>query len=233
MSEVKIPAELRTEFGKGPARRIRRADRVPAVLYGHGKDPVHISLPGHDTMLALRTANALLNLDIDGGGTELAIPKHVQRDPVKGFIEHVDLLAVRRGEKVIVDVPVLVQGEPAPGALVTHEHSTLRVESEATHIPERLEVSIEGLEPGSQVQAGAVQLPTGVVLQMEPDALVVSISAAPSPEELEAELAAAEADAGIERDAPKAETADGGDAAEGGEAGEPGDAAGEGERSEG
>ncbi len=135
MSEVRIPAEPRTEFGKGAARRIRRAHKVPAVLYGHGAAPRHIALPGHELMLALKTPNVLLSLDLGDGQRELALPRDVQRDPVKGFLEHVDLVAVARGEKVLVEVPVAVTGEPAAGALTVIDHQTISVEAEATHIP--------------------------------------------------------------------------------------------------
>jgi large subunit ribosomal protein L25 len=199
--EVKIAAELRTEFGKGAARRIRRAAKVPAVLYGHGMDPVHISLPGHDTMLALKTANVLLAIDINGR-SELALPKHVQRDPIKGFIEHVDLILVKRGEKVVVDVPVVLTGEAGPETLVVQEQSTLSVEAEATHIPAQLELSIEGAPAGTQIHAKDITLPAGVVLHDDPETLVVNISAAPTAAEVEAELEEAEAAAGIEREAP-------------------------------
>lgn len=201
MSEVKIAAELRTEFGKGAARRIRRADKVPAVLYGHGTDPVHITLPGHDTMLALKTANALLALDIEGR-SELALPKHVQRDPLKGFIEHVDLLLVRRGEKVVVDVQVVTVGDAAPETLVVLENPSISVQAEATHIPTEFEVSIEGAQPGTQIHAKDIVLPSGVVLQADPELLVINVTAAPTAEALEEELAEAEAEAGIEREAP-------------------------------
>ena len=124
-SEVKIAAEPRTEFGKGAARRIRRANKVPAVLYGHGTDPVHITLPGHDLMLALKTANALLSIEL-AGNSQLALPKQVQRDPIRGFIEHADLLIVRQGEKVTVDVPVLLVGEAAPDTMVSLESPAVR-----------------------------------------------------------------------------------------------------------
>ncbi len=184
MSEVKIAAELRTEFGKGAARRIRRADKVPAVLYGHGTDPVHITLPGHDAMLALKTANALIALDIEGR-SELALPKHVQRDPLKGFIEHVDLILVRRGEKVVVDVQVVTVGDAAPDTLVVLEHNTLSVETEATHIPTEIEVSIEGAEAGTQIHAKDITLPEGVGLNGDPEALVVNITTAPTEAQLE------------------------------------------------
>ena len=136
-AEVKILAEPRTEFGKGAARRIRRASKVPAVLYGHGTDPVHITLPGHDLMLALKTANALLSIELDGD-QQLALPKQVQRDPIKGFIEHADLVLVRRGEKVVVEIPVVLRGESPTEALVTLQHTTVAVEAEATHIPEAI-----------------------------------------------------------------------------------------------
>ncbi len=203
MPEVKIKAESRTEFGKGAARRIRRAGLVPAVLYGHGSDPVHITLPGHELMLALKTANALFDVDL-GSTSELAIPKQVQRDPIRGFLEHVDLLIVRRGEKVVVEVPVVTVGEAAPGSLVSVEHTTLSVEAEATHIPSSIEVSIEGAEVGTQVHAGDIALPRGVTLQLDPEALIVNVSAPSAPAEEEAEAAegaegeAAEAGEGAE-----------------------------------
>ena len=201
MSEIKIQAEPRTEFGKGAARRIRRANRVPAVLYGHGTDPVHVTLPGHELMLALKSgANALLSIDVVGGGSELALPKQVQRDPIKGFIEHADLILVRRGEKVTVDVPVVLTGEAEPDTLIVTELNTLSVEAEATHLPESIEVSIEGLAVGDQIMAGDVKLPEGTSLVVDPTHLVVIGSAAPTAEQLDAEMADAEAEAGIERD---------------------------------
>jgi large subunit ribosomal protein L25 len=203
VSEVRIVAEPRTEFGKGAARRIRRASKVPAVLYGHGTDPRHISLPGHELMLALKTANVLLTLDLQGK-TELALPKDVQRDPVKGFLEHVDLLLVRRGEKVKVEIPLHVVGEVVVGGLVANELTTLEVEAEATNIPQFFEIDVEGREIGTQIVAKDIVLPAGVTLVTDPEHLVVHITAAPTAEELEAELAEAEAEAGIEREAPQA-----------------------------
>jgi large subunit ribosomal protein L25 len=201
VSEIKIQAEPRTEFGKGAARRIRRANRVPVVLYGHGTDPLHVTLPGHDLMLALKSgANALLTIDVQGGGSELAIPKQIQRDPIKGFIEHADLLLVRRGEKVTVDVPVILTGEAASGTLIVTELNTLSIEAEATHLPESIEVSIEGLSAGDQILAGDVSLPAGATLMVEPDHLVVIASAEQTAEQLDAEMADAEAEAGIERE---------------------------------
>jgi large subunit ribosomal protein L25 len=206
MSETKLQAESRNEFGKGAARRIRRADKVPAVLYGHGTDPVHITLPGHDTMLALKHggANALLSIELDGE-SRLALPKQVQRDPIKGFLEHLDLIIVRKGEKVTVDVPVHTVGDAASETLVTVEHSTVSVEAEATHIPESIEVSIEGAEVGTQILAKDLPLPSGSVLHADPDTLIINVGAAPTAEELEEELAEAEAEAGIEREESESE----------------------------
>jgi large subunit ribosomal protein L25 len=199
VAEVKIQAESRSEFGKGAARRIRRDHKVPAVLYGHGSDPVHITLPGHDTMLALKTANALLSIELNGD-SQLALPKQVQRDPLKGTIEHVDLVIVRRGEKVQVDIAVHVEGEAISGALVVTESPTILVEAEATHIPEGVTVSVEGLDVGAQIHASDLQLPDGTTLVIEPDTLIVNVTAAPTAEQLEAELSEAEAEAGIERE---------------------------------
>ena len=207
MAEVKIQAESRTEFGKGAARRIRRDHKVPAVLYGHGSDPVHITLPGHDTMLALKTANALLLIEVEGMESQLALPKQVQRDPLKGTIEHVGLVIVRRGEKVQVEVALHVEGEAVSGALVVTEQQTITIEAEATHIPDSISVSIEGLEIGAQIHASDLKLPPGSTLVLEPDALVVNVTAAPTAEQLEAELTEAEAEAGIEREEHK-ETAE-------------------------
>jgi large subunit ribosomal protein L25 len=210
-SEVKIQAEPRTEFGKGAARRIRRSNKVPAVLYGHGSDPVHVTLPGHDLMLALKTANALLSIELDGT-SQLALPKQVQRDPIKGFIEHADLILVRRGEKVTVDIRVVVVGEAAPETLVSIEHNTVPIEAEATHLPEAIEVDVEGLEAGTQILARELKLPAGSTLSLDEDSLIVNITAAQTAEELEADIAEAEADLGVEHDQPDAaeEDAEGG-----------------------
>jgi len=207
--EVKLIAELRTEFGKGAARRIRRADKVPAVLYGHGTDPIHIALPGHETLLALRTANALLSIEVDGS-SQLALPKQVQRDPLRHTIEHVDLVIVRRGEKVTVDVAIHLVGEAGPDTLVVVDHNTVPVEAEATQIPTQIVVSVEELPPGTQILARDLQLPDGSSVDLDPETLIVNITNAPTAEALEAELAEAEAEAGIEPTmAPAAEpTAD-------------------------
>jgi large subunit ribosomal protein L25 len=213
MSESNIQAEPRTEFGKGAARRIRRQDKVPAVLYGHGSDPIHVTLPGHDTMLALKHggANALLTLTVDGK-EQLALPKQVQRDPIKGFLEHLDLLIVKKGEKVTVEIPVHLNGEASPDALVVTEHPTITVEAEATHIPEFVEVSIEGAEVGTQVFVRDLEMPKGSTILADEDTLVVNITHAPTAEEVEAELEEAEAEAGIEREeaeVPEGEAAEG------------------------
>ena len=198
MPEVKLTAELRTEFGKGAARRIRRAHKVPAVLYGHGTAPIHISLPGHETLLALRTANALLSIEVNGS-SQLALPKQVQRDPLKHTIEHVHLVIVRRGEKVTVDVRVHVEGEAAPDTLIVVDHNSVPVEAEATHIPQQIVVSVEDLPPGTQILARDLQLPAGsTVVDLDPETLIVNITNAPTVEAMEAELAEAEAEAGIE-----------------------------------
>ncbi|MBC2869168.1 50S ribosomal protein L25/general stress protein Ctc [Streptomyces mexicanus] len=196
MSEVKLSAETRTEFGKGAARRIRRADKVPGVLYGHGSEPLHLTFPGHDLLLALRTPNVLISLDIDGKTNELAIPKAVQRDPLKGFLEHVDLLLVKRGEKVTVDIPVHTEGELAPGGnLLEHVLDALPVEAEATHIPEQVTVSIEGLEAGASIHAKDITLPSGVSLAIEEDAVVLQVLQAQAEEAAEGEGEAEETEA--------------------------------------
>ncbi|MHC5904660.1 50S ribosomal protein L25/general stress protein Ctc [Streptomyces sp. S6] len=189
MSEVKLAAETRTAFGKGAARSIRRENKVPVVLYGHGTEPQHLTLPGHELLLALRTPNVLISLDIDGKGNELAIPKAVQRDAIKGFLVHVDLLLVKRGEKVNVEVPVQTEGDLAAGNyLLEHVLNALPVEAEATHIPEAVTVSIAGLEAGASVLAKDIKLPAGVSLAVEDDAVVLQVLAA------QAEEAAAEGD---------------------------------------
>ncbi|GGZ00225.1 50S ribosomal protein L25/general stress protein Ctc [Streptomyces nitrosporeus] len=192
MSEIKLAAEVRTEFGKGAARRIRRANQVPAVVYGHGAEPVHISLPGHELLLALRTPNVLIGLEIDGKDA-LVIPKAVQRDPLKGFLEHVDLLTVKRGEKVNVEIAVHVEGELAPGGnLLEYVQNTLLVEAEATHIPESVTVSVAGLDAGASVLAKDIALPKGSSLAGDEDAVVLQVVAA------QAEEAAGEAAEGEE-----------------------------------
>jgi large subunit ribosomal protein L25 len=192
--EVHIAAEPRSEFGKGAARRVRRAGRVPAVLYGHGTEPRHVSLPGHDVLLALRTANVLIRLEGLPGGSELALPKAVQRDAIKGSVEHVDLIRVRLGEKVTVDIPVTVTGELAPDGMLDQQLVQISVEAEATHIPTGVEVDIEGMRVGDAVHAGDLRLPAGSTLAVESDVLVLHVIAAPTAEQMEAELGLPEAE---------------------------------------
>lgn len=206
--EIRLKASTRTEFGKGAARRLRRAHQVPAVLYGHGAEPVHVALPGHETMLALKNANALLTIELEDGD-QLALAKDVQRDPLKPIIEHVDLVIVKKGEKVTVDVPVTTEGEAGPETVVTVDAQTLQVEAEATNLPEQLVVDIEGLEAGTQILASQVELPAGATLVTEPETLVVNVTEQISAEALEAELAEAEAEAGIEQDEPETDETEG------------------------
>lgn len=178
MAEFKISGEVRKEFGKGAARRLRREEKVPAVIYGHGGDPVHVALPSYDLMMALKTPNVLIRLALDGK-SQLVIPKDVQREAIRGFLVHADLLAVKQGEKVTVEVPVYTEGELAPGGnLLEHMLDALPVETEATHIPESFTVSIEGLEAGSSVQAKDVKLPAGTTLAVDEEAVVVQVVAA-------------------------------------------------------
>jgi large subunit ribosomal protein L25 len=209
MSEDLIKAEPRTEFGKGAARRIRRDSKVPAVIYGHGNDPIHVTLPGHDTMLALKHggANAVLNIEIEGK-VQLALAKQVQADPIKGFLEHIDFVAVKKGEKVTVEIPVHLVGEAARDTFVQVENNVVTIEAEATHIPEHIEVSVEGAEAGTQIHASELTLPSGSSLVSDAEQLIVNVSQAQSAESLEAELAEAEAEAGIEHEAPAAEAAE-------------------------
>lgn len=206
MSSEKIVAEKRTEFGKGAARRIRRENKIPAVVYGHGADPMHLSLPGHATMMALKNhgANALLELDIEGK-IQLAMTKQVQVDDVRRVIEHVDFVAVRAGEKVTVDITVHVVGDAISGTMVVTDANTLTVETEATHVPESIEVSIEGLEAGTQILAGSVPLPEGTTLVTDPETLVVNITEAKTIEEPAAEAAEGETAESAEAEAANGE----------------------------
>ena len=172
---IVLAAEKRTEFGKGHARRARAAGNIPAVLYGHGTDPVHIVLPGHDTMMALQHQNALLTIEWDGT-SEMAIAKDVQRDVVRQIIEHVDLLLVKKGEKITVDVQVHLEGESVSGTIPVVELNSIQIKAEATHLPESITVNIDGLDDGDKVLAGQIEMPEGSVLDMDPDQLVVAIS---------------------------------------------------------
>jgi large subunit ribosomal protein L25 len=205
--EVRIAAEPRTEFGKGPSRRVRRAGRVPAVLYGHGTDPRHVSLPGHDVLLALRTANVLIRLEGLPGGSQLALPKAIQRHAIKGSVEHVDLIMVRRGEKVTVDVPVTATGDVAPDGLLDQQLVQITLEAEATNIPPGIAVDIEGMAIGAAVHAGDLVLPAGVSLAVEPDVLVLHVIAAPTAEQIEAELGVPEGEEAVGEAVPAAPAA--------------------------
>ncbi|MFC9324676.1 50S ribosomal protein L25/general stress protein Ctc [Kitasatospora sp. NPDC057015] len=196
MSEIRLDAETRTEFGKGAARRARRAGFVPGVVYGHGHAPVHLNLPGHALMMALKTPNALLVVPIEGKD-EFVLPKAVQREAIKRTIEHVDLLLVKRGEKVTVEIPVIAEGELAPGGnLLEHVLNSLPVEAEATHLPESVTVSVEGLEAGASITAGEITLPKGTTLAVEADTVVLQvIGAQASQADADAEAAEAAAEA--------------------------------------
>ena len=217
MSEVRLAAESRTEFGKGGARRTRRAGKIPAVIYGHGAEPRHVSLPAREFTNAVRHGgiNVLLTLDLEGG-EQLAIPKAIQRHPIKGIYEHVDLLAVRRGEKVTIDVPLHVTGDVAPGALLSQEHTSVSVEAEATHLPTSIEVSVAGLEIGQHITAGDLALPQGSTLIGDPEQVLLLVQEAPTAQDLEpepvegAEAAAGEAApaAAESGEAPAAESAE-------------------------
>lgn len=183
MAEVRISAESRSTFGKGAARQLRRSGKIPAVLYGHGEEALHLALPEHELFLALKTPNVLLNLDL-GNRQQLALPKAVQKDPVRRTLEHVDLLLVRRGEKVTVEVPVVTVGEIAAGGLLEHTLNSLAVEAEATHIPGAIEVSVEGLEIGAQILAKEITLPSGSSLVTDADHVVIHVLSAPTAEEM-------------------------------------------------
>jgi large subunit ribosomal protein L25 len=196
VSEVRLAAEQRSEFGKGAARRTRRAGKIPAVLYGHGSDPKHLALPALEFARVIREHghNAVLTLAL-GGESELALTKTVTTHPIKNYIEHVDLLLVKRGEKVTVDIPVVVNGEAASGTLVTQDATTITVEADALNIPDQVELSIEGKEAGTQIHAGDLELPKGVTLATDAEALIIAVNEAPSAAQLEGDESAAPAEA--------------------------------------
>lgn len=182
MADVNLSASVRKEFGKGAARRLRREELIPAVIYGHGGDPVHVALPSYDMMMALKTPNVLIHLDVEGK-KQLVIPKAVQREAIRGFLVHMDLLVVRKGEKVHVDIPIHVEGELAPGQnLLEHVLVALPVEAEATHIPESVTVSVEGLDAGDSVHASEIKLPKGTTLAVEADDVVIQVLSAQAEE---------------------------------------------------
>lgn len=204
--ENKLSAGKRTSFGKGAARKLRAAGSIPAVIYGHGGEPQHVTLPAHETALLLRKSNVVVTLDIEGS-KELVLVKDVQKDPVRQIIEHVDLIVVRKGEKVTVDVAVHVEGESFPGTIVVVDHNTLTIEAEATHIPSSLTVSVEGLTDGTQVHAGEVELPSGTTLVTDPGALVLAITT-PAGSSADDEAVEALAAAASEASAAAAEAAE-------------------------
>lgn len=206
--QLTLEAEQRTEFGKGASRRARAAGTIPAVLYGHGTDPLHILLPGHATSMALKHSNALLTIVV-GKVSQLAIAKDIQRDPVHQVIEHIDLLIVRQGEKLAVDVPIRLVGESFPGTLHMLEHSAVHVSAEATHLPEFVEVSIEGLVDGDKIHAGEIVLPEGVELLMDVDALIVGITHQTRAEEPVVVAEVAEDAAGTEAETATVEASEG------------------------
>jgi large subunit ribosomal protein L25 len=202
-----LAAEPRTTFGKGASRRARVAGQVPAVLYGHGEKPTHVLLPGHETAMLLKHSNVLLTIKI-GGAEKLAIVKDVQRDPVRESLEHLDLLIVKKGERLAVDVPVHLVGESISGTIHMLEHTALHVSAEAMHLPESVEVSIEGLVDGDRIHAGEIALPEGVELLMDPEALVVAITHVKKVEMPEEEAAAEAADEEENAEEEKAESAE-------------------------
>lgn len=210
MVDNHVAVDIRTSFGKGAARKLRASGKIPAVVYGHGADPLHVALPAHETTLIARRANALIELKMTDG-EQLVLIKDVQRDPVRQIIEHLDLVIVRKGEKVTVDIAVHVEGEPISGTMVQMDHSSITVEAEATHIPEYVSVNVDGLEEGSQIHAGELSLPDGSTLVTDPEALILSIQLPPKVVEPEPD-AVAEGEAG-------GEGAEGEAAAESGDAG--------------
>ncbi len=173
---IHLKAEERTEFGKGAARRIRREDKVPAVMYGHDHDPIHVTLEGHATLLALRTENPLLSIEIEGQEPMLALPKDVQRDVLKGFVRHVDLLSVRRGEKVDVNVALRITGESAPGTIAMTEFNEIAVQADLLNIPESIEIDVTGLEAGTTIYLGDLKLPEGTTLEGDPEAVAATVA---------------------------------------------------------
>lgn len=203
-TDTHVVAEVRENFGKGYARRLRAAGQIPAVIYGHGTDPVHVSLPGHQVSLLIRRANAVLELKVDGK-EQLALVKDVQKDPVHQIIEHIDLLVVKKGEKIHVDVPIVVVGEPFAGTIANLDNATVALEVEATHIPQNIEVDVEGLEDGAHITAADLTLPKGAALVTEGDTLIVAISVPAAALAAEEEIAEADAEVAVEQSEAAAE----------------------------
>lgn len=205
-TDTKVVAEVRENFGKGYARRLRAAGKIPAVIYGHGTDPVHVSLPGHQVSLLIRRANAVLELDV-AGKQQLTLVKDVQKDPVHQIIEHIDLLVVKKGEKIQVDVPVVVVGEPFAGTIANLDNATVLLEVEATHIPQNIEVDVEGLEDGVRITAADLTLPKGASLVVDPETLIVAVSVPTAALAAEEEIAEADAEVAAEQSEEAAEEA--------------------------
>ena len=205
-TDTHVVAEPRENFGKGYARRLRAAGKIPAVIYGHGTDPVHVSLPGHQVSLLIRRANAVLELDV-AGKQQLTLVKDVQKDPVRQIIEHIDLLVVKKGEKIQVDVPVVVVGEPFAGTIANLDNATVLLEVEATHIPQNIEVDVEGLEDGTHITAADLTLPKGASLVVDPETLIVAVSVPTAALAAEEEIAEADAEVAAEQSEEAAEEA--------------------------
>ena len=205
-TDTKVVAEVRENFGKGYARRLRAAGKIPAVIYGHGTDPVHVSLPGHQVSLLIRRANVVLELDV-AGTQQLTLVKDVQKDPVHQIIEHIDLLVVKKGEKIQVDVPVVVVGEPFAGTIANLDNATVLLEVEATHIPQNIEVDVEGLEDGTHITAADLTLPKGASLVVDPETLIVAVSVPTAALAAEEEIAEADAEVAAEQSEEAAEEA--------------------------
>ncbi|WP_288785936.1 50S ribosomal protein L25/general stress protein Ctc [uncultured Microbacterium sp.] len=205
-TDTHVVAEPRENFGKGYARRLRAAGKIPAVIYGHGTDPVHVSLPGHQVSLLIRRANAVLELDV-AGKQQLTLVKDVQKDPVHQIIEHIDLLVVKKGEKIQVDVPVVVVGEPFAGTIANLDNATVLLEVEATHIPQNIEVDVEGLEDGTHITAADLTLPKGASLVVDPETLIVAVSVPTAALAAEEEIAEADAEVAAEQSEEAAEEA--------------------------
>lgn len=197
-TDTKVHAEVRENFGKGFARRLRAAGKIPAVIYGHGTSPVHVALPGHQVALLIRRANVVLELDVNGT-QQLTLVKDVQKDPVHQIIEHIDLLVVKKGEKIQVDVPIVVLGEPFPGTIANLDAQTVLLEVEATHIPQNVEVDVEGLEDGTHITAADLKLPKGAVLAADAETLIVAISVPAATLAAEDEIAEADAEVAAEQ----------------------------------
>jgi len=204
VSEVRITAEPRTEFGKGGARRTRRAGQVPAVLYGHGEAPKHIALPARELAAIIRHGGLtqVLDIAVSDGTSHLALPKAIQRDPIRDTFDHVDLLVVRRGERVTIDVPVVLVGEAARDTLVMNEVDKVSITADAVNLPENLEASIEGLAAGSHVTAGDLKLPEGAELATDPETVLVVVTGAPTAEQMEPEVEGEAAPEAPEQETP-------------------------------